>query len=80
MKNWKIDWTKLKLDPYEREIEDNIEKASPVEDEAYWKRLITEAAKNTLKKSKVTIEFSSESVKEKAIRILERELGRESFK
>ena len=78
MEKRKVNWEKLELDPYEQEIEDNIEKAKPVEDEAYWKELIVRAAENTVRKRKrLTLEFKSEEAREKAIKLLKEKLGEE---
>ena len=78
MEKRRIDWDELELDPYEREIEANLEKAKPVEDETYWKELIVRAAENTVKKRKrLTLEFKDEKAKEEAIRLLKEKLGEE---
>jgi len=67
----KIDWEDVKLDSYEREIEDNLENAKPVEDEEYWKELIVQAAQNTVSKGRrLILEFQSEDAKEKAVQLL----------
>ena len=36
----KMDWDKIKLDPYEQEIEDNIERAKRVENFEEWKAFV----------------------------------------
>ena len=74
----KVDWKEVELDSYEQEIEDNIEKAKPVENEEYWKELIVQAAKSTIQeKERLVIEFQSKEAKEKAVQLLEKELGTE---
>lgn len=72
-----FDWEKVKLDSYEQEIEANIEKAQPVGDEAYWKELLIQTARNTLKDRRLVLEFHSRELKEKALRILKENLGEE---
>ena len=59
-----MDWEKMKLDPYEQEIEDNLEKAERVENFEEWKSLVEKAAEETVeflekKKARITLEFSS---------------------
>jgi len=74
----KVNWTNIEFDSYEQEIEDNIEKAKPVENEEYWKELIIQAAKNTVQeKERLVIEFQSREAKERAVQLLEKELGTE---
>ena len=74
----KIDWEEMELDFYEQEIESNIEKAKPVENEKYWKELIVQATENTIQeKERLVIEFQSKEAKEKAVQLLEKELGAE---
>jgi len=74
----KVNWENIKLDPYEQEIEDNIENAKPVENENYWKELIVQAAKNTVQeKERLVLEFQSKEAKEKAVQLLKKEFGTE---
>lgn len=67
----RVNWENIKLDPYEQEIEDNIENTKPVEpveNENYWKELIVQAAKNTVQeKERLVLEFQSKEAKEKAV-------------
>jgi hypothetical protein len=44
-----MDWEKIKLDPYEQEIESNIEKAKRVKNFDEWKELLGKAAEETVK-------------------------------
>ncbi len=80
-----MSWEKIKLDRYEKEIEDNIERAQRVENFEDWKELVEESAKRTLqnleikKGFRVTVEFSSTEIKEKAIKLLKEHFG-EQFK
>ena len=80
-----MNWEKIKLDRYEKEIEDNIERAQRVENFENWKELVEESAKGTLqnleakKKFRVTVEFSSTEMKEEAIKLLKEHFG-EQFK
>jgi len=73
------DMEKVKLDPYEQEIEDNLEKAQPVENLEEWKRILKQAAENTLRRleeERVTLKFSSPELKEKALQLLEEHFGK----
>ncbi|RUM43590.1 MAG: hypothetical protein DSY35_03150 [Desulfurobacterium sp.] len=71
-----VNWKDVKLDLYEQEIEDNLENAQPVENEEYWKKLIIQAAKNTVKKERrLVLEFRDEETKRKAVQLLKEMLG-----
>ncbi len=78
-------WEKIRLDQYEKEIEDNIENAKRVEDFNKWKILVEETAKNSIKKLgterrfQITVEFTSPELKEEAIKLLKKHFG-EQFK
>ena len=76
MSTKKISWEDVELDSYEQEIENNIGDAKPVEDEEHWKKLIIQTAKNTVQeKEKLVLEFKNKEAKEKAVQLLEKELG-----
>jgi predicted DNA binding CopG/RHH family protein len=70
----------IKLDPYEQEIEDNLEKAKRVENFNEWKELVERAAAETVKKLekrkvRFTLEVSSPELKEEAIKVLKERFG-----
>ena len=72
----------MKLDPYEQEIEDNLEKAQRVENFEEWKKFVEKAAAETLrelekKKVSFTVEFPSQEMKEKALELLRKHFGNE---
>ena len=76
----KIDWDKIKLDPYEQEIEDNIEKAKRVENFEEWKAFVERAAAETVKwlesrKVRFVVEAPSPEVKEEVIKLLKERFG-----
>jgi len=76
----KIDWDKIKLDPYEQEIEDNIEKAKRVENFEEWKAFVERAATETVKwlesrKVRFIVEAPSPEVKEEVIKLLKERFG-----
>jgi predicted DNA binding CopG/RHH family protein len=64
---------KIKLDAYEREIEDNFGKGKPVKDQKKVKRMLVDAAKNYISgKQSITIRIQKsdiEAMKEKAARM-----------
>ena len=64
-----ISWEKVKLTPYEQEIEDNIEKSEPVEGEKELIELLVSAAKNTFMR-RLVVEFDSLETKKQAINLL----------
>ena len=71
----------IKLDPYEQEIEDNLEKAKRVENFEEWKKLVKRAATDTVnelekKKIRLTLEVSSPALKEEVIRFLKERFGK----
>ncbi len=79
-----IDPEKIKLTPYEEEIERKIEAGDyePVENLEEWKRKLKEMARETKKslaKKELTLKFESPEIREKAIEIL-REHLKEGFK
>ncbi|WP_163329439.1 hypothetical protein GFV12_08495 (plasmid) [Desulfurobacterium thermolithotrophum] len=76
----KIELENIKLDPYEQEIEDNLEKAKRVENFEEWKEFVERAAAETIKKLekrkiRFTLEVSSPELKEEAIRLLKERFG-----
>ncbi len=76
----KINWDKLKLDSYEQEIENNIEKAKRVENFEGWEAFVEKAAAETVKwleskKVRIVVEAQSPEVKEKAVRLLKEQFG-----
>ena len=76
-----VDVERIKLDPYEQEIEKAIEEGyfEPVENFEEWKKALEEAAERTLKKRELTLRFATLDLKRKALEILKEHLG-ESFK
>jgi len=77
-----IDREKVKLDPYEQEIEDNLEKAKRVKNFDEWKALVERAAEETVKvlekkKVRITLEFSSPEQAKKAVELLKEHFGEE---
>ncbi len=65
----------IKLDPYEQEIEDNLEFAERVEDEELWKERLSRAARNYKRKRELVLIFKSEEDKKRALEILKKFLG-----
>jgi len=70
----------IKLDPYEQEIEDNLEKAKRVENFKEWKEFVETAAAETVKKLenrkiRFTLEVSSPELKEEALKLLKEHFG-----
>ncbi len=79
-----MNFENIKLDPYEQEIEDNLEKVERVENFEEWKKFVERAAAETVKKLekrkiRFTLEVSSPELKEEAIRLLKERFG-ESLK
>ena len=77
-----INRDQVELDEYEKWVENELERGNfvPVENFEEWKALVEKAAEETLKeiekkKSRITIEFSSPDLKEKAIELLREHFG-----
>ena len=75
-----MNFENIKLDPYEQEIEDNLEKAKRVGNFEEWKEFVEKAAAETIrklgkKKIRFTLEVSSPELKEEAIKLLKEHFG-----
>ncbi len=70
----------IKLDPYEQEIEDHLEKARRVENFEEWKNLVEKAAETVKelerKRVRFTLEVSSPELKEEVIKFLKERFGK----